>query len=144
MLAVLAGVGVYLGGMLAAAVVIATLSVTFRGQAGVFQAFVPGNPALAIAGVVGSGVFSLIGAYVCARMARRNERRLTAIMASVSIAARFAVGLVAWVLEQSVVWWSWWGTAQIAATVACAIAGCELGRRRNVADARNANVATAA
>ena len=144
----LAGIGVHLGGTLVSSVVVAMLfSVMFAAQGRDFEEFDPRHPAFGIAVFFTGGVFSLLGGYVCARMVRRNERRVTAIMASFVMAATVALALVVAFQSASLPALSWgWSAVRLAVTVLLVIAGAELGRRRNLADARktSAGAATAA
>ena len=79
--------------------------------------------------------FSALGGYVCARMARRDERRLTAIMAGLVVAIGFAMGAARWGVGLNVL--------MLVLTFAVVIAGGELARRRNVADARKTGAGAA-
>jgi hypothetical protein len=97
----------------------------------------PSSGFFLLSGVVGLGL-SVLGGYVCARMVRRDERRLAAIMGGLSAASGVALGAVTLV--------TWLSVGLLVVSFAAVMAGGELGRRRNVADARNADsgVATAA
>ena len=138
MVAVLAGVGVYVGGMVVAGVIIATLW-----EAAIVQV-TAGSLTLAIAGIAIGAVFSFLGGYVCVRMAQRNERRVAVITAALIIAGRFALGFVAASMLERSPAWGIWTMIQVASILLFAMAGGELGRRRNVAQAREAGIATAA
>jgi hypothetical protein len=87
-----------------------------------------------VSGIVGLG-FSLLGGYVCARLVRRDERRVTAIMGGLSALSGVALGGSAI--------GGWLNAAMVAVTFAAVVAGGELGRRRNLALASKAG-ATAA
>jgi peptidoglycan/LPS O-acetylase OafA/YrhL len=141
--AVVAGLGVDLGGTLVSSVIVAVLYtlalVVFGGDP-----FGPNQPALGIVGFFTGGGFSFLGGYVCARIVRRNERRVTVIMASISTTAGLLMALLsAWAAGAAPTSWGW-RAIELAATFLLVTAGGELGRRRNGADARQANVATAA
>ena len=70
-------------------------------------------------------------------MVRRNERRVIAILASVIAGADLALAAI---LGE----WAWLEGFLLVMTVVCILAGGELGRRRNLAKAREANAAIAA
>ena len=86
--------------------------------------------------VVGAA-FSLLGGYVCARLVRRNERKVTAILALVNGGLGLLLALASGGLSPLL------DVGAILLTVATNMAGGELGRRRNLANARDA-AATAA
>ena len=98
-----------------------------------------GNPLAMwfIASTVAEGVFSLLGGFVCARLVRRNERRVTALLASLIAGTDLALAAI---LGE----WEWLDGMLLALTVVCVLAGGEVGRRRNLANQREANAATAA
>lgn len=141
--AILAGLGVDIGGTTLAGIVIGivySVILAARGQnpeqiVADLTSVDPSSGFFIFNSIVG-GAFSLLGGYVCARLVRRDERRFTAIMAASSVGigialggTRLSVGLNA---------------AMLVLTFASVMAGGELGRRRNVADARKASAATAA
>ena len=141
-LAVLVGLVVDLGGTTIASIVLATLyAATLAGRGmpveQITEAVTEFDPASGyglVAMLVGGG-FSLLGGYVCARMARRNERKVTGVLAVVSATLGFLSGgeALGWLLNV--------GLTML--TLARVMAGGELGRRRNLANARDA-AATAA
>jgi peptidoglycan/LPS O-acetylase OafA/YrhL len=139
-LAVLAGIGVNLGGTLVSSVVVAMLfSFMLIAQGRNGEEFDPRQPAFGIVVSLIGGIFSLLAGYVCARIVRRNERRTTAIMASLSAAASVALVLVVAFQSESLSAVSWgWSTVRLMVTLLLAIAGGELGRRSNLASARDA------
>jgi predicted MFS family arabinose efflux permease len=109
------------------------------------EQFDPRQPMFGFIGFFTGGACSLLGGYVCARLARRNERRVTAIMASLSAAVPVALVLVV-ALQHAVlpVLSLGWSAVRLALMFLLAIAGGELGRRRNLTDARNTAAASAA
>jgi len=141
--AILAGLGVDVGGSFLSSVVVAIAYSTMLAARGrtpeqmveELIAVTASTGYLIVGAIVGSA-FSLLGGYLCARMVRRDEHRFGAIMAVLSMliglvlgGTRMGAGLHALMLLS---------------TFVSVMAGAELGRRRNVADERKANVATAA
>jgi len=80
--------------------------------------------------------FSLLGGYVCARIARRDERRLSVILAALIEVIGLVLGAATLGIALNVL--------MLVVTFAVVIAGGELGRRRNLADARKLGAVTAA
>jgi len=78
-------------------------------------------------------VFSALGGYICARMARRHELRTTALLA----ALRAAIALPMFATNAA-----WVSVVVLPLTFASVMAGGEIGRRRNSAQAREPDVAT--
>jgi hypothetical protein len=71
--------------------------------------------------------FSALGGYVCARMARRDERRITAVLAAV----RSVIGLPMFITNDA-----WVSIAVLTLTFVSVMAGGGLGRYRNLAEKR--------
>ena len=141
--AILAGLAVDIGGSVLASIVIGVVYAVVLATRGMppeevgrtLTALDPSSGYFILSSMIGFG-FSLLGGYVCARIARRDERRLSVILAAlieviglVLGAATLGIGLNALMLVL---------------TFAAVIAGGELGRRRNLADAQKASAATAA
>jgi hypothetical protein len=141
--AVLAGLGVDIGGSLVVGIVIgivqaATLSARGMDPRQIQTEMTELDPSSAyffLNSLVGLG-FSMLGGYVCARMARRDERRLTAIMAGVNSVLGLSLGGLRLGVALNVL--------MIVLTFASTMSGGQLGRRRNLADARETGAATAA
>jgi hypothetical protein len=140
--AVLAGLGVDIGGSLVVGLLIGIVqaaTLTARGMDAeqvqtAMTELDPSSGYFVLNTAIGLG-FSLLGGYVCARMARRDERRLTAIMAGLIAVIGVALGgsrLAAWL-----------NALMFVLTFVCTMGGGELGRRRNLADAREPSTATA-
>jgi hypothetical protein len=134
-LAVLAGLAVGVGGTILSRLIVAIVYVTLTDRGGspqsaealaasVSTTFVY----LAALGCLCSGV----GGYVCARVARRHERRVTVVLAALSTAIGFSMvaGTLA-VLVHTL-------------TFACVMVGGGVGRYRNLADKRKTLAAIAA
>ena len=142
-LAVLAGVAVDIGGTLATTTVIGLVFLAMIAPQGgspeeIRQALVDADPLsgyVAWGTVVGFG-FSVLGGYVCARVARRQERRLAAI-------AGLIIGAIGLCIGGSPLG-IWANVGMSVVSFAAVMLGGELGRRRNLADARAAGVATEA
>jgi peptidoglycan/LPS O-acetylase OafA/YrhL len=136
-LAVLAGIGISLVGTLISSVVVAAFfSLMLAAQDRDIEEFDPRQPAFGIVVFFAGGAFSLLGGYVCARMVRRNERRVTGIMASLGMAVTAALALVVAVQSASLPAISWgWSAVRLVVTGLLVVAGGELGRRRNLANA---------
>ncbi len=90
--AVILGLLVDVGGSIAAGVLMtaayaASLASSGVGPDGITQALehLPGDSWLSIAGMVIGGLFSVLGGYVCARVARRSEFALGAVLGALSI-----------------------------------------------------------
>jgi hypothetical protein len=141
--AVLAGLAVDIGGTTLAGIVLgivyaATLAARGMdpGQIGTaITELDPDSGFFIVNTVIGLG-FSALGGYVCARMARRNERRLTAMMAGLVVAIGFAMGSARLGVGLNAL--------MLVLTFAVVIGAGELGRRRNLADAPKTSAATAA
>ncbi|HJR69460.1 MAG TPA: hypothetical protein VKA43_05430 [Gammaproteobacteria bacterium] len=142
-LAVLAGVAVDIGGTVVASIVIGivyAMSLASQGRSleQVEQALTEADPMSAyyvVTMAVGFG-FSVLGGYVCSRVARREERRYAAIAALLVVAIGLGMGGGSFSL------WANIGMALL--SFASVMLGGELGRRRNLAQARRASAATAA
>jgi hypothetical protein len=93
------------------------------------------SPYVTVSGVVGLG-FSVLGGYVCARVVRRRERRWAAIAGLITgaIGLAFAGGAFGF----------WVNAGMSLLSFVSVVLGGELGRRRNLADARAAGAANAA
>ena len=133
-LAVLAGLGVGIGGMLLSRAIQALVYVTLIEQDGAPQQAVDALSSWLITLVGSSCVFSVLGGYVCARLARRHERRLTLVLAVLITALAYSTfggsgPLVVLVL---------------ALTFASVMTGGGFGRYRNVAERRRTGDAMAA
>jgi hypothetical protein len=141
-LAVLVGLVVDFGGTTIASIVVGIVyAATLAGRGvpveQITEAVTEFDPASGygiVAMLVGGG-FSILGGYVCARIARRNERKVSAVLAAVSAVLGFLSG------GEALDWWLNVGLTVL--TLASVMAGGELGRRRNLANARDA-AATAA
>jgi hypothetical protein len=138
-LAIVAGVAVDIGGTMAASIVLGIVyAVTLAGQGmgaeEVGKALTevePGSGFYLVGAAVGFG-FSVLGGYVCARIARRGERRLAALQALLVV----AVGLLMGDSPDSPL-----DALLFLATLAAVMLGGELGRRRNARDAGAASAA---
>jgi MFS family permease len=95
----------------------------------------PSSGYFVFSSVLGFG-FSLLGGYVCARMARRDERRLSVVLAVLVEAIGFVLGAATLGVALNAL--------MLVLTFVTVMAGGELGRRRNLADARKTGAATAA
>jgi hypothetical protein len=141
--AILAGLGVDLGGSILSSFVLGIAYAIMLAVGGVgpqqiqtrLTASGPGSGFFIVETIVGYA-FSLLGGYVCARLARRSDLRVTWIMAAVS-------GAVALVMSGVTRFDASLTIPLTVVQVACVMAGGELGRRRNVTDARKAAAATA-
>jgi hypothetical protein len=142
-LAVLAGVAVDIGGSVVSSVVIGIVyyaTLASRGgspeEIGAALSEMGSSSGYFVVAVATGLGFSVLGGYVCARVARRKERRLAAIAGLLSVATGLSIGGASLGL---------WGNAGMALlSFASVMLGGELGRRRNVAQARGASVANAA
>jgi len=142
-LAVLAGVATDIGGTIVAGLVIsivyaATLASEGRSLEQIEQALTQIDPSsgyFVVSLVVGFG-FSVLGGYICARVARREERRYAAIAALLIVAIGLGMG------GSSFGFWANVGMALL--SFVSVMLGGELGRRRNVAQTRKAGAASAA
>ena len=143
--AVLAGTAIDLGGSLLSGIVIgivyvAMLAAGGKGTTEIQTTLTQPDPTSAyfIVSAVTGYCFSMLGGYVCARLVRRRERRVTGVMAAISGIVGFALGGIG----------AQFGSSDLIfftlIQVACVMLGGELGRRRNAAQARAAGVATAA
>ena len=131
-LAVLAGLGVGVGGTMVARLVAGTLyfMLTFERGATPEQYVEALPPPLSPIWItlVGLGcAFSVLGGYVCARVARRHERRVTLVLAVLSTAIAF-----------STIFGRIGAFAMLALTLTfvSVMAGGGLGRYRNLAEKR--------
>ena len=128
-LAVLAGLGVGIGGPILSRVIVAITYIRTSQQA------VEAVSAWWFITLVSSGcLFSVLGGYVCARLARRHERRLTLVLAVLTTGITYATIV---------------GNGALAALVltlsfASVMAGGGFGRYRNLADKRKTAAAIAA
>jgi hypothetical protein len=96
----------------------------------------PGSAYFVIGTLLGLGLSTLAG-YVCARMVRDRERRVTGILTAISGVVAIAMAFAAeFDLEL--------GIALTVIQSGCVMLGGELGRRRNAAQARQAAAAMAA
>ena len=138
--AVIVGIGIYYGGTIVSNVVVAMLYTSMRvAQGGSVEEFDPRVPWFGIAGFITGGACSFLAGYVCARLVRRKERRVTVIVASLNVAASVALALGVTLLMDTLSWLSLIGTAvRLVAVFLLVLAGGELGRRRNLANARDA------
>ncbi len=143
LLAVLAGVAVDIGGTMVAGLVIGIVYAVMLASQGmnpeqIGEVLVEADPRsgyFAVSVVVGLG-FSVLGGYVCGRLARRRERFFAAIAGLLSVAIGLSMGGSAF---------DFGGDAGMSLlSFASVVLGGELGRRRNLADARAAGVANAA
>ena len=141
-LAVVAGFAVDLGGTTLASIVItivhaATLAGRGMPAEQITEAVTRYDPTSGyglVATFVGGG-FSILGGYVCARISRRNERKVTGVLALlIAGVGFFGAGETLGLLLNA---------GFVLLTLASIMAGGELGRRRNLANARDA-AATAA
>jgi hypothetical protein len=142
-LAVIAGLAVDIGGSMLSSLLLSILYAVTLARAGLGPVAIgnaisqsePGS-GFGIAGIVVGTAFSFLGGYVCARIARRRERQLAAIQATLIVAFGLAMGGSRYA--------PWIHAAMAVATFAVVLLGAELGRRRNVAQARAAAAASAA
>jgi hypothetical protein len=136
-LAVLAGVAVDVGGTMAASVVIflavqlANPGMSPPELVGVLVEADRLGPYFTVSGAVGLG-FAVLGGYVCARVARRQERRWATI-----------AGLIICAIGVALSGGSFATAGRLLLSFAGFVLGGELGRRRNLANAREAGVASA-
>lgn len=134
-LAVFAGLAVGVGGTILSRAVLGLVYVGLRG--------VPESPEAAMAIVssaivpsIGLGcVFSVLGGYLGARLARRHERRVTLVLAVLSTAIAFLTSFGAIAPLAMLV---------LALTFASAMAGGGFGRYRNLVEKRKTAAAIAA
>jgi hypothetical protein len=75
------------------------------------------------AATIGGGGFSVLGGYVCARIARQSEYTLGAIIAAINVVLALLIGNGGRDVGMSIV--------LIAATIASVILGAWLGKKRN-------------
>ena len=115
--AVIAGVLVDLGGTLASSVVISVIYALSlvgdsKSEQEIMEAFtsLPTDSWIQLLGMVVGTLFSVAGGYICARIARRRDYRLPAIVAAVSVALGLIIGgdhypplLMAWLCAGTVV-----------------------------------------
>jgi hypothetical protein len=133
-LALFAGLGVGIGGMLLSRAIQALVYITLIEPDGAPRQAVESMSAWLFTLVGSSCIFSVLGGYVCARLARRHERRLTLVLAVLSTAIAYSTfgangPLVALVLTL---------------TCASVMTGGLFGRYRNVAQRRRTAAAMAA
>jgi MFS family permease len=136
-LAVLAGLAVDFGGTLLSSIAIAIVYAVMLAAEGTpleqIQSTVtevdPRSGYFVFSTLVG-GAFSILGGYVCARVARRNERKVCAILALVGAFLGFLTGAGADPIGPLL------DMAFVVLTLASVMLGGELGRRSNVARAR--------
>ena len=133
-LAVLAGLGVGIGGPILSRVIVALVYVGLVEPSGTPQQAVDAVSAWFITLVSSGCIFSALGGYVCARLARRHERRVTLAVA---------------VLTTAIVYSTIVGNGALAAlvltlTFASVMAGGGFGRYRNRAEKRKTAAAIAA
>ena len=135
-LAVIAGLAVDLGGTMAASVAIGIVyTVMLAGQGmgpeQIEQALTQIDPRSRyfwFGTAIGLG-FSLLGGYVSARIARRHERQITAILAVLVTAFGLLMSSMSSGTELS----PWLSFGLHVSTFAAVMVGGELGRRRNLA-----------
>jgi hypothetical protein len=138
-----AGLAVDIGGSMLASIVIGivyAVVLASRGMAPeevgkILTALDPSSGYFILSSAIGFG-FSLLGGYVCARIARRDERRLSVILAALIEVIGLVLGAVRLGIGLNLL--------MLVLTFAAVTAGGELGRRRNVADALKVGAATAA
>ena len=138
-----AGLAVDIGGSMLASIVIGivyAVVLASRGMAPeevgkILTALDPSSGYFILSSAIGFG-FSLLGGYVCARIARRDERRLSVILAALIEVIGLVLGAVSLGIGLNLL--------MLVLTFAAVTAGGELGRRRNVADALKVGAATAA
>ena len=141
--AVLVGLVVDIGGSMLASIVIGIVYAVVLATRGMPPAEVgrtltaldPSSGYFIFSSMTGFG-FSLLGGYVCARIARRDERRLSVILAALIEVIGLVLGAATLGIALNVL--------MLVVTFAVVIAGGELGRRRNLADARKLGAVTAA
>lgn len=131
--AILAGLAVDLGGSIlfgVAFIAIYSLIVANSGaddeQIAAALASLADDPWVDLGGSAAGLLFSALGGYTCARVARHAEYRFGAILAAVSIAAGFALGAGEDTLARNI--------AMTAAALAATLGGVWLGAARNTAD----------
>lgn len=132
-LAVLAGLGVGIGGMILSRAIQAIVYVTLIEPGATPQQSVEALSAWFITLVSSSCIFSVLGGYVCARVARRHERRVTVVLAALSTAIAYSTfggnGALAVLV--------------LALTFASVMTGGGVGRYRNLAERRKTTAAIA-
>jgi MFS family permease len=124
-LAVLAGLGVGIGGMILSRVIQAIVYVTLIEPGATPQQPVEALSAWFLTLVSSSCIFSVLGGYVCARVARRHERRGTLVLAVLSTAIAY------WTIGSGAL-----ATLVLALMFASVMAGGGFGRYRNLAEKR--------
>lgn len=142
-IAVLAGLAVDIGGSLLASILIGIAYAAILASQGMSPEEIgatltepdPSTRYFVFSVVVGLG-FSLLGGYVCARIARRQERRWATILGLLS--GVIGLSMVSDRLEIGV------NLGLSLLSIAIVVLGGELGRRRNVAIARAAGAVSAA
>ena len=135
--AVLAGLAVDLGGTFVVGIAIgigyaATLASEGKAPEQIQEAMTTSDASsgsfIAVSAV--GGLFSLLGGYVCARVARRNELRVTAFLALLVVVLGFLMSGGSESLDAGVL------AALNLLTIAAVLLGGEIGRRRNLARAQ--------
>jgi len=138
--AVLAGLAVDIGGTVVAGIVIAIVYAIILASQGldaekiqtVLSTVDPSSTYFAVGTLMGFG-FSVLGGYVCARLARRRERRLALIQGLLSAAIGLSMAGDDFEIGVNI------GMSLL--TALSVVLGGELGRRRNLAVAHAKNAA---
>lgn len=143
-IAILAGAAIDLGGSLLSGLLVGIvyavmLAANGTGAEQIRSTLTEPDPSSAyfIVNTIIGYAFSLLGGYVCARLVRRREGSVTGILAAISGVAGLALGGATQFGWQAVIFFT-------VVQVACVLLGGELGRRRNLTDARKPDAATAA
>lgn len=133
-LAVIAGLGVGVGGAILSRVIVAIVYVWLIEPGGTPQRAVEAISAWFITLVSSGCIFSVLGGYVCARLARRHERRVTLVLAVLSTAIAYTTIVGNGALAALV----------LTLTFTSVMAGGGFGRYRNRAEKRKTAAAIAA
>lgn len=127
--AILLGAAVDIGGTLVATTVAGVVyGIYLAASQEPVTSFAEGGTRLWIAGMVLGCGFSILGGYVCARIARHRELRLGAILSAISMLIGLLIGAGSYSVEMN----AWLAIA----TVASIMVGAWLGKLRNTRDTR--------
>ncbi|HYC45091.1 MAG TPA: hypothetical protein VED01_06350 [Burkholderiales bacterium] len=128
--AVIAGLLVDLGGSFLAGIVLTVLygatlldGATDEAQIAAELSSIPADSWVSIIGMIVGCLFSILGGYVCARIARRSEYKLGGIVAAIAAVVGALVGAGYYPLMLNI--------SMIVATVLSVLSGVWLGVRRN-------------
>jgi len=132
--AILAGLAVDFGGSFLTGFVLSVVQMVFLVQAGhpassvgqILSQAPWHSPFRLLGTVLGCGL-SVLGGFVCARLARRSEFRLVGIECAISMTLGFAMAPT----RHGAFYW----VGMISLNIACSMLGAWLGRRSNLSDA---------